>query len=211
MADPRKAERASALQQMQAVIADAARCKRCPLYAHATQTVFGEGPPGAHTMLVGEQPGDKEDRAGKPFVGPAGRILDRALADAGIDRDDTYVTNAVKHFKNEPRGKRRIHKKPNVAEIEQCRWWLEHELRIVKPTLIVALGATAARTLLGRTAAIQKERGRAVTGADGYPVFITVHPSALLRLQEHDERAREYQRFVADLKQARKFLVKQAA
>ena len=203
--------RTAALEQWKAVRGEAAGCKRCPLYANATQTVFGEGPRGAHTMLVGEQPGDKEDIAGKPFVGPAGRILDRALADAGIARDDTYVTNAVKHFKNEPQGKRRIHKKPNVAEIEQCRWWLEHEIRIVKPALIVALGATAARTLLRRNAAIQKERGKAEIGADGVPVFITIHPSALLRLRDHAEREREYRRFVADLTAAKRFLMKKAA
>jgi DNA polymerase len=201
----------SDLAQLKAVIADAARCRRCPLYANATQTVFGEGAPGAHAMLVGEQPGDKEDIAGKPFVGPAGRLLDRALADAGIGRADTYVTNAVKHFKNEPRGKRRIHRKPNVAEIEQCRWWLEREIQIVKPALIVALGGTAARALLGRTAAVQRERGRIETGADGCPVFITIHPSALLRIEDEEQRHAAYRRFVADLKAAKKFLEGRAA
>jgi len=211
MADRGKASDSSAEAQLTSVIAEAASCKRCPLYANATQTVFGEGPPGAHAMLVGEQPGDKEDIAGQPFVGPAGRILDRALVDAGIERDDTYVTNAVKHFKNEKRGKRRIHKRPNVAEIEQCRWWLEREIKIVKPTLIVALGATAARALLGRSAAVQKERGKVEAGADGVPVFITIHPSALLRIQDEDERHAEYKRFVADLKAAKRFLLKKAA
>jgi DNA polymerase len=211
MAEPTKTSPASAAAQLKAVIAQAAKCKRCPLYAHATRTVFGEGAPRAHAMLVGEQPGDKEDLAGRPFVGPAGRLLDRALEQAGIDRGDTYVTNAVKHFKNEPRGKRRIHKKPNVAEIEQCRWWLEHEIKIIKPTVIVALGATAARALLGRAAAVQKERGRIETGAEGYPVFITIHPSSLLRIQDDEQRHVEYQRFVADLKQAKKSLAKRAA
>ena len=192
--------RAKGQTELEKVIAEAAGCRRCPLYRNATQTVFGEGAPGAHIMLVGEQPGDKEDVAGRPFVGPAGKLLDRALAEAGIERSDTYVTNAVKHFKNEPRGKRRIHKKPNAAEIEQCRWWLEREIAIVKPALIVALGATAARTLLGREAKVQKERGRVATGADGLPVFITIHPSAILRIEGDDQRRAEFKRFVSDMK-----------
>jgi DNA polymerase len=196
---------------LKTVIADAANCRRCPLYANATQTVFGEGAPGAHIMFVGEQPGDKEDIAGRPFVGPAGKLLDRALADAGIPRADAYVTNAVKHFKNEPRGKRRIHKKPNAAEIEQCRWWLEREIAIVRPALLVALGATAARTLLGRAARVQKERGRVEAGAEGLPVFITIHPSALLRIQDDGERHAEYRRFVADMKAVKRWRLKQAA
>jgi uracil-DNA glycosylase family protein len=207
----RTARRSPRLGRLKSVIAEAAHCTRCPLYRNATQTVFGEGAPGAHIMFVGEQPGDKEDIAGRPFVGPAGRILDRALVDAGIEREDTYVTNAVKHFKNEPRGKRRIHKRPNMAEVEQCRWWLEHEIKIVKPTLLVALGATAARTLLGRDAKVQKERGRVETGADGLPVFITIHPSSLLRLQEHDDRATEYRRFVADMKAVKRWRMRKAA
>jgi DNA polymerase len=197
--------------QLSAVIKEAADCTRCPLYANATQIVFGEGAPGAHIMFVGEQPGDKEDIAGRPFVGPAGKLLDRALADAGIDRADTYVTNAVKHFKNEPRGKRRIHKKPNAAEIEQCRWWLEREIAIVKPTLLVALGATAARTLLGRVARVQAERGHVDTGVEGLPVFITIHPSALLRIDDDDQRHAEYRRFVADMKAVMRWRLKQAA
>ncbi len=211
MATAHRTPHEKARQELEAAVAEAAGCRRCPLYANATQTVFGEGPPGAPIMLVGEQPGDKEDVAGRPFVGPAGKILDRALADAGIARHDTYVTNAVKHFKNEPRGKRRIHKRPNAAEIEQCRWWFEREIAIVKPALLVALGATAARTLLGRAARVQKERGRLQAGAEGIPVFITLHPSALLRIREDDEREREYKRFVADLRAAKRFLVKQAA
>jgi DNA polymerase len=196
---------------LKAVIAEAARCRRCPLYAHATQTVFGEGRPGAHAMLVGEQPGDREDIAGRPFVGPAGALLDRALADAGIDRDDAYVTNAVKHFKNEPRGKRRLHKRPNAYEVEQCRWWLVREIAIVKPALIVALGSTAARSLLGRDARVLKERGQVEDGADGVPVFITIHPSALLRIREDEDRHRAYARFVVDLEAARKWIEGRAA
>ncbi len=202
--------RNKARANLEAVI-EAANCTRCPLYRNATQTVFGEGAPGAHIMLVGEQPGDKEDLAGRPFVGPAGKLLDRALADAGIERADTYVTNAVKHFKNEPRGKRRIHKKPNTAEVEQCRWWLEREIKIVKPALIVALGATAARTLLGRVARVQAERGRVETGADGLSVFITIHPSALLRIEDDAQRHAEYRRFVADMKAVKRRRMKTAA
>jgi DNA polymerase len=173
--------------------------------------VFGEGRPGAHAMLVGEQPGDKEDIAGRPFVGPAGALLDRALADAGIDRGDAYVTNAVKHFKNEPRGKRRLHKRPNAYEVEQCRWWLVREIAIVKPALIVALGSTAARSLLGRDARVLKERGQVEDSADGVPVFITLHPSALLRIREDEDRHRAYARFVADLEAARKWIEARAA
>ncbi len=203
--------RNKAQAELKKAIGDAARCTRCPLYRNATQTVFGEGAPGAHIMFVGEQPGDKEDIAGRPFVGPAGKLLDRALAEAGIERSDTYVTNAVKHFKNEPRGKRRIHKKPNAAEIEQCRWWLEREIAIVKPALIVALGTTAARTLLGREAKVQKERGRVATGADGLPVFVTIHPSAILRIEDGGQRDVEYKRFVADMKAVERRRMKTAA
>ena len=215
MATTHKDRRNHATGGLKALIAEAAHCRRCPLYANATQTVFGEGAPGAHIMFVGEQPGDKEDIAGRPFVGPAGKLLDRALADAEIARDDTYITNAVKHFKNEPRGKRRIHKRPNVGEIEKCRWWLEREIAIVKPALIVALGSTAARTLLGRDAKVLKERGRVETGADGaaagVPVFITIHPSALLRIEDDDERHAAYRRFVDDMKAVKRRLVKRAA
>jgi uracil-DNA glycosylase family protein len=175
-------------------------CRRCPLYKNATQAVPGEGPGHAKVMLVGEQPGDKEDLAGKPFVGPAGRVLDRALADAGIPRDQTFVTNAVKHFKFEPRGKRRLHKKPNAYEIERCKWWLERERAIVKPELIVALGATAARSVMGRAVTIGKVRGEALSLDDGTRVVITVHPSALLRMQEEAEKRAAYAAFVKDLK-----------
>jgi uracil-DNA glycosylase len=179
-------------------------CRRCPLYKNATQAVPGEGPSRAKVMLVGEQPGDKEDFAGKPFVGPAGRILDKALADAGIPRSETFVTNSVKHFKFEPRGKRRLHKKPNAYEIERCHWWLEQERALVKPELIVALGATAARSLLGRVITITKVRGQALVLADGTAAFVTIHPSALLRIQDSEERQKQFLAFVADLRKIAK-------
>jgi uracil-DNA glycosylase len=190
-----------AAESLSAVKTSARRCKACPLWANATQTVFGEGPPRAGVMLVGEQPGDREDLAGRPFVGPAGRMLDRALTDAGLEREELYVTNAVKHFKNEPRGKRRIHKKPSDAEIDACQRWLERELELVEPRLIVALGATAARALLGRATPIERNRGRLLERAGGGRVLITVHPSSLLRLPD-EYKAAAYRRFVADLRKA---------
>src|ERR1700722_4856605 len=157
-----------------------ADCRRCPLYRDATQVVPGEGPKRATFMLVGEQPGDKEDLPGKPFVGPAGRILDQALADAGIAREETFVTNAVKHFKHEMRGKRRLHKRPNSYEIDRCRIWLEHERSLVKPSTIIALGVTAARSLTGKTVTISKVRRTPLALADGTRLAGTVHPSSLL-------------------------------
>ncbi|MGB9366046.1 MAG: UdgX family uracil-DNA binding protein, partial [Xanthobacteraceae bacterium] len=183
-----------------AVREQAKHCERCPLYRNATQTVFGEGPPNAPLVFVGEQPGDQEDLAGKPFVGPAGQMFDRALAEAGIDRSRVYVTNAVKHFKFEPRGKRRIHQKPNNNEIDACRWWLDQELTLIKPRLTVALGATAARALTGRDTTISRARGRLITLREGLEGFITVHPSFLLRLPDAQSQAREYARFVEDLR-----------
>jgi uracil-DNA glycosylase len=177
-------------------------CTRCPLYKDATQAVPGEGPIGAAFMLVGEQPGDKEDLAGKPFVGPAGRVLDEALRDAGIARKETFVTNAVKHFKHEMRGKRRLHKRPNNYEIERCKIWLDWERSLVKPSTIVALGVTAARSLTGRTLTIGKVRGKTLTAADGTLLIVTIHPSALLRIEDADERHAAYRSFVADLKVA---------
>jgi uracil-DNA glycosylase family protein len=180
-----------------------ARCVRCPLFKFATQVVPGEGRPGAHLMLVGEQPGDKEDLAGKPFVGPAGRILDRALEQAGIARNDVFVTNAVKHFKHEMRGKRRLHKRPNAYEIERCRWWLEQERSIVKPAVIVALGATAARSVLRRAGTIGRLRGRAHLLEDDTSVFVTIHPSFLLRIKNETDQEREFRMFVADLRRAK--------
>jgi DNA polymerase len=184
----------------------AEHCERCPLYRHATQTVFGEGPAHAQVVFVGEQPGDQEDLAGKPFVGPAGQMFDRALAEAGIDRARVYVTNAVKHFKFEPRGKRRIHKKPNNNEIEACHWWLENELRLLKPQITVALGATAARALTGRDQTISRTRGTLMTLREGVEGFITVHPSFLLRLPDEASKAREYAKFVEDLRLVAKHL-----
>jgi uracil-DNA glycosylase len=186
-------------------------CRRCPLYENATQAVPGEGRRQAHLMLVGEQPGDKEDIAGKPFVGPAGRMLDEALDEAGIPREEVFVTNAVKHFKHEMRGKRRLHKRPNAYEIERCKIWLDVERTIVRPSGIVALGATAARSLLGRPVTITKVRGAPLQLADGTAALVTIHPSLLLRIEDRADKAREYRAFVADLRQAAKFLQKRAA
>lgn len=177
---------------------EAAGCRLCPLWQPATQTVFGEGPPDARLMLVGEQPGDQEDLAGRPFVGPAGQVLDRALAEAGIDRSQVYVTNAVKHFKFEPRGKRRIHATPDRTEIEVCRFWLDQEREAVKPRMTVLLGASAARAVLGRAVTISRERGRPIETSGG-SVFVTVHPSYLLRLPDEEAKHREYAAFVKDL------------
>ena len=179
-----------------------ADCRRCPLYRDATQAVPGEGPKHATLMLVGEQPGDKEDLAGKPFVGPAGRVLDQALADAGIARKETFVTNAVKHFKHEMRGKRRLHKRPNNYEIERCKFWLDEERRLVKPKAIIALGVTAAKSLTGKAVTVSKLRGKPLDLADGTKLFVTVHPSALLRITDHDDKRAAYRQFVADLKSA---------
>jgi DNA polymerase len=184
----------------------AAHCERCPLYKNATQTVFGEGPAHAALVFVGEQTGDQEDLAGKPFVGPAGQMFDRALAEAGIDRKLVYVTNAVKHFKFTPRGKRRIHQKPNNGEIDACRWWLDSELKLLKPQITVALGATAARALTGRDTTISRSRGRLMTLRDGMEGFITVHPSFLLRLPDEVAKGREYANFVHDLRLVAKHL-----
>jgi len=182
--------------------ADARGCTRCDLYKHATQTVFGEGPADAHMMLVGEQPGDQEDLAGRPFVGPAGRVLDAALEAAGIERSGVYITNAVKHFKNEPRGKRRLHKKPDTSEIDICRFWLDHEIEIVRPRIVVALGATAARGLMRKSLTINANRGRVITLPSGLPGLITVHPSYLLRIEEERDKRREFDLLVKDLRLA---------
>jgi len=179
---------------------EAADCRACPLWKGATQTVFGEGPQNAQIMLVGEQPGDKEDLAGKPFVGPAGQLLDRALKDSGIDRSKIYITNAVKHFKFVPRGKIRLHQKPNTSEIRACRPWYERERAAVKPALVVAMGATAAQSVFGKITPIGKTRGRLIDLPDGRKALVTVHPSYLLRLPDPEARTLEYQRFVEDLK-----------
>lgn len=175
-------------------------CRGCDLYARATQAVFGEGPNSAEIMFIGEQPGDEEDRKGHPFVGPSGKLLDRALVDAGIDRSAVYVTNAVKHFKFEERGKRRLHKKPNGLEIRACRPWLEAEINAIQPRVIVCLGATAAQSIFGSTYRLTKERGKFVQNSWAPHVTSTVHPSAVLRAPNEEQRHAEYARFVADLK-----------
>ena len=190
------------IRSLRQLTAAEAACTRCPLYRDATQAVPGEGPSGATFMLVGEQPGDKEDLAGKPFVGPAGRVLDQALRDAGIAREETFVTNAVKHFKHEMRGKRRLHKRPNTYEIERCKIWLDDERRLVKPAAIIALGVTAAHSLTGKTVTIGKMRGQALKLADGTRLFVTVHPSSLLRIEDEADKRNAYRQFVADLKAA---------
>ena len=181
-------------------------CRRCPLFSDATQAVFGEGPQEARLMIVGEQPGDREDLAGRPFVGPAGKLLDRALNAAGIDRTSVYLTNAVKHFKFEPRGKRRIHQRPNAGEIDHCRWWLNIERRVVQPDLILVLGASAVRGVMGKTASVKSLRGKSIDAADGVTVMVTVHPSSILRLPDEGKRKFEYDTFVADLTAARQWL-----
>lgn len=181
-------------------------CRRCPLFKDATQTVFGEGPADARIVFVGEQPGDQEDLCGKPFVGPAGRMLDSVLQEADVDRSIIYVTNAVKHFKFEPRGRRRIHSKPNAGEVSACRWWLDRELALVKPDVAVALGATAALSLLGRAVPVTKMRGEVVTREDGLRVFITIHPSYLLRIREPADKQAERQRFLDDMRRVRKLM-----
>ena len=178
----------------------AADCKACDLWKRGTQTVFGEGRRRATVLFVGEQPGNEEDLTGKPFVGPAGRLFDTALDEAGIDRSQTYVTNVVKHFKWEPRGKRRIHKKPNAQEISACRPWLEAEISLVRPKVIVALGATAAQALLGSTFRVTKQRGELIQSTLAPYVMATVHPSSILRAPDEETRRFEYRRFVADLK-----------
>lgn len=184
----------------------AARCQGCPLYQHATQTVFGAGRAAARLILVGEQPGDREDLEGAPFVGPAGLLLDRCLEEAGIDRGDVYVTNAVKHFKWEPRGKRRIHKKPSVREIAACRPWLDAELEEVQPEIVVCLGATAAQALLGRAFRVTQHRGKPIFHGSLPPVLATVHPSSILRAPDHESREQGRRDFVEDLRAAAAFL-----
>jgi uracil-DNA glycosylase family protein len=177
----------------------AAECRGCSLYRNATQTVFGEGPASAEVVMVGEQPGDQEDRQGRPFVGPAGKLLDRALSDAGIDRRKVFVTNVVKHFKFQPRGKRRIHKRPSAEEVRACAPWFRAELEAVKPTALVALGATAAQDLFGRSFRVTRERGKRLDSDLASVVMATIHPSAVLRAEDED-REHEYGRFVRDLR-----------
>jgi DNA polymerase len=199
MGDGRSASKRSVVLEQRA--REAARCTRCDLYKRATQTVFGAGPVGASVLLVGEQPGDNEDLEGEPFVGPAGRLLDDALRAADIQADAVYVTNAVKHFKWEPRGKRRIHKRPSAVEIQACHTWLEQELALVQPRVVVCLGATAARAVLGRPVVIGSARGAPIDGPEGIPTVVTIHPSAVLRAR--DDRAQMRSGLVADLTVAR--------
>jgi DNA polymerase len=184
----------------ESLLKDARACTRCDLYKYATQTVFGEGPLDASIVFVGEQPGDQEDLAGRPFVGPSGALFDAALEKAGIDRSTVYVTNAVKHFKFVLRGKRRIHNKPDAGEITACRWWIDHERELIKPAVTVALGATAARSLIGKAVTISRVREAPLTLADGGECWVTVHPSFLLRIPEPDRKREERALFLRDLK-----------
>jgi uracil-DNA glycosylase len=188
------------LEELRAAVHD---CRRCRLWEHATQAVFGEGRADARVVMVGEQPGDMEDREGRPFVGPAGRLLDRALDAAGIDRSLVYVTNAVKHFKWEPRGKRRLHSKPNTAEVRACMPWLESELAVLRPAIVVCLGATAAQALLGAEFRVTKHRGAWVTSSHAPNVLATVHPSSILRARDEAEREAAFTAFVGDLRKVR--------
>ena len=208
--EPMKRKTAAPSGELETLREEAALCRACPLWKDATQTVFGEGPPHATIMLVGEQPGDKEDLAGTPFVGPAGQMLDRALVEAGIDRKQVYVTNAVKHFKFVPRGKIRLHQKPATPEIKACRPWYERERAALKPKLVVAMGATAAQSVFGKVTPINKNRGQLIDLDEETKALVTVHPSYLLRLPDEDARAREYERFIDDLRIAADLLRKSA-
>ncbi len=198
------------IKSLKALHAAEAECTRCPLYKHATQVVSGEGPARARIMMVGEQPGEQEDLQGKPFVGPAGRVLNEALGDAGIERADVFVTNAVKHFKFEQRGKRRLHKRPNAYEIDRCHRWLELERGIVKPQLVVALGATAVRSITGKPTPVGGIRGRLLPMQNGKQMLATIHPSYILRIRDDADKASQYKQFVADLKICAKALAKTA-
>jgi DNA polymerase len=204
--EPPMTRKTAAAESLTTLRAEAADCRDCPLWKDATQTVFGEGPSHARLMLVGEQPGDKEDLAGKPFVGPAGNMLDRALEEAGIEREKVYVTNAVKHFKYVARGKIRLHQKPSTPEIRACRQWYERELAAVKPDLVVAMGATAAQSVFGKITPINKNRGKPIKLDHTTQALVTVHPSYLLRLPDEEAKAREYARFVDDLRLAARLL-----
>jgi uracil-DNA glycosylase family protein len=196
----------SAANSLRELKSEAEHCTRCDLYKNATQTVFGEGSRDAETVIVGEQPGDKEDLAGRPFVGPAGMVLDRSLVEAGIERDRCYVTNTVKHFKFEQRGKRRLHSKPNAGEIRICSWWLRSELELIKPKIVVALGATAANCLIGNAVRITKDRRRIFHPEGLPPVLVTIHPSYILRIRDRDQADFETREFIRDLAEIRKFL-----
>lgn len=203
-------ENAAGIQSLEDARRSASRCTRCPIHECASQTVFGEGPAAARLMIIGEQPGDREDIAGKPFVGPAGELLDRAMNEAGIDRRKAYVTNAVKHFKFTPRGKRRMHQKPNAGEIDTCRFWLDLERQFVKPDLIVSLGATALRGVFGKAVALKELRGALTELGEGTQLIATVHPSYLLRLPDRARAEEEYRRFLQDLGRAQSLLSRKA-
>jgi uracil-DNA glycosylase len=196
--------KATRTAELKSCAAEAAHCTLCELYKRATQTVFGEGAVGARLLLVGEEPGDQEDRAGHPFVGPAGRLLEDVLDAAGITASEVYLTNAVKHFKWEARGKRRIHKRPSAVEVQACHTWLEQEISLVRPQVVVCLGATAARAVLGRPTTISSARGRLIDGPGGLPVAVTIHPSAVLRARDGTDRTAMRQGLVADLTRARR-------
>jgi DNA polymerase len=204
------AEEFGDIRSLKALREAEAECTRCPLYKFATQVVPGKGPTRARIMMVGEQPGDQEDKQGKPFVGPAGGVLAKALEEAGIERDAVFVTNAVKHFKFEPRGKRRLHKRPNVYEITRCHWWLDFERKLVKPDIIVALGATAVRSVCGHPFSIAEVRGRIMPLSDGGRMLATIHPSYILRIDDDADKRAQYRKFVADLKMCTKELAKAA-
>lgn len=204
--DPTSAPLIPARPTLQTLQAAAKGCKACPLWKTGTQTVFGDGQPGATVMFVGEQPGNDEDRSGKPFVGPAGKLLDKALQEAGIQRGDAYVTNVVKHFKWEPSGKRRIHKKPNAREITACRPWLEAELALLKPRVLVCLGATAAQALLGKNFKVTRQRGKLVSSDLAVNTMATVHPSSILRAPDDEARHEQYRLFVKDLMEVAKVI-----
>ncbi|WP_148210153.1 UdgX family uracil-DNA binding protein [Candidatus Korobacter versatilis] len=199
-------------RSLEALAHDAKDCRNCDLWKTGTQTVFGEGGAHARVVFVGEQPGDKEDLEGRPFVGPAGNLLNTALEQAGINRNEVYVTNAVKHFKWEPRGKRRLHKKPNAAEVAACRSWMDGEIAAIQPEIIVCLGATAAQAMLGRSFRVTKQRGEFLPGPNGASVLATVHPSSILRAPDEDARHEEMRLFVDDLRKvAARMNVKRAA
>jgi uracil-DNA glycosylase len=198
-------------RSLQSLRQAAKSCKGCDLYRNATQTVFGEGPDRASVMLIGEQPGDIEDQKGEPFVGPAGRILDRALEEALISRDQVYVSNAVKHFKWIWRGKRRLHQKPSIRQVMACRPWLEVEIEVVQPQILVCMGATAAQSVVGKPVPVMKERGKFIDSALGRPAFVTIHPSAILRQRDTDAREAEYRRFADEMKLVKRKLKSLAA
>jgi len=197
-------------ESLTALAAQEAGCTRCALYKNATQVVPGEGPPKARVLLIGEQPGDMEDLSGRPFVGPSGKLLDIALERAGVPRDKCFVTNAVKHFKFEPRGKRRLHRKPDAGEIDACRWWLDRERALLRPGLIVALGATAIRGALGRSEAVSRLRGEILDLDDGAQFLATVHPSSLLRLKDESDKRQAWRGFLADLRKIASWIEKDA-